>query len=296
MFNLTNDTIRAADLGWRVLPEALLPIGEWKFSYNDHNYAIKIVTDTGGNTNPFPGSGLPLPSEPEYCRFADMLEKLKNKTNPLMIELGSHWALASVFFRKLYPKGSNIILEPDLGGLSVGAMNFSINHISCEAIWGSVFPCKTEGYELLYEGYKPDFKSRFKQLDFIEDIYKKYQLHNIDVLHMDIQGSEYPLMKSLDKIGLLKKQIQSVLVATHCIAEHHKIVDILKKNDFILLEDNDRTVLHNKKTVRCYALDRKEEAYAFAASTNQQARVRENRVEVDEIETTDGLIIAYKNE
>ena len=87
---------------------------------NIENYkGINILS--GINTHP--GSGTANQHEEEYKIFKHFLSFLQNKKNPVMVELGSNWALWSLCFRKEFPNGKNILIELGKRALNVGIKN-----------------------------------------------------------------------------------------------------------------------------------------------------------------------------
>ncbi len=273
------------------------PISAWTFNLKDTQHRVNLVDDTGGPNNAYPGSGLPCDSNEEFVSFMELASGLANKDNPCMIELGCHWALSSIMFRKLYPKGKSIILEPDLCSLGIGRMNFHLNNIYSDPIWGCIFPMDPS-IDSFDSGFTPDLNPRAKEIDFIEEIYKKYNLKNIDMLHMDIQGSETPLINYLDQNNFFDSIIKAVFIATHNIKEHHEIVEILKKNNFNISLQQERTLLPNKPWRREYVggILVKESAYKFAQERGLEVIERGGSFIVNGHDLTDGLISAYKNE
>ena len=73
------------------------------------------------------------------------------------------------------------------------------------------------------------------ELNFI-DILNKEKLDIVDLLHMDIQGSELPIMKQLEELNLLRN-FNNLVIATHSQSIHTEIKDILLKNDFTIMEE-----------------------------------------------------------
>ena len=173
-----------------------LPISNFTIKMNGRNYDIALVVDTCGQAKAFPGSGPPENNIEEFAAFTHLISLISNKQDPCMVELGCHWAMSSLLFRSIYPDGKNILLEPDLCTLSIGCMNFHLNNFYCDSVWGSIFPGDLS-QDPVDTGFVPDLNPRSIPIDFTEGLYKKFNLQNIDVLHMDIQGSEFPLMKYL---------------------------------------------------------------------------------------------------
>ena len=178
---------------------------------------LKILS--GVNTHPGSGSISNHTSEIEI--FSNILNNIDNKNNPIMIEIGSFWAVWSLFFRQKFPNGKNILVELGKRPLYVGVRNFLNNDFDCEYYHGG-FNIESSGsfnnkladieYDpILDPGVNVDdlilndseLNLKFKDLNLtggnldFNKIYKDNKLNIIDLLHMDIQGSELSLIKDL---------------------------------------------------------------------------------------------------
>ena len=195
--------------------------------------------------------------EEEHTSFMEFLEVVENKEDPLMIEIGPWWSFWSLCFRQKFPHGSNFIIEIGKRHLDVALTNFKLNGYDVDAEWGGffldhsntvVYPDSNYNYnleDLLENGTHDPENVHFNEslegdmvgpeLDFVT-LYNEKQLDNIDVLHVDIQGSEYPLMRQLTASKILNK-IQSIIVATHSPNIHNAIKYILETNSFTILKE-----------------------------------------------------------
>lgn len=195
---------------------------------------------TGINTHP--GSG-PIESHDEEIKiFENVLDDIENKKNPIMIEVGCFWAVWSLLFRKRFTGGKNILVELGKRQLDVGKFNFKLNNFDCSCYHGGFFiekssTFKNKKYDLEYDANENIFLSEFipsiteteeltgPELDFME-IYKSENLDVIDLLHLDIQGSEYFLLEYLKDL-LSRKKILNIVVATHSAIIHDSILDLI---------------------------------------------------------------------
>ena len=206
----------------------------------------EIVILSGVNT--YPGSGNAQRHQGEYEKFQRVLSAIKNKNNPVMIELGSNWALWSLCFRKRFPNGKNILIELGKRALMVGVKNFDLNNFSQQHYWGGFFlndsgTFKNRKADMEYEIIEGEYFDDSidgdvvgPELNFI-DILNKEKLDIIDLLHMDIQGSELPVMKQLEELNLLRN-FNNLVIATHSTSIHTEIKDILLKNNFTIMEED----------------------------------------------------------
>ena len=209
---------------------------------NIENYkGINILS--GINTHP--GSGTANQHEEEYKIFKHFLSFLQNKKNPVMVELGSNWALWSLCFRKEFPNGKNILIELGKRALNVGIKNFKLNKFSEKHYWGGFFlensgTFKNKKADLEYSKVEGEyFDDCIKgpvvgpELNFL-DIWNKEKIHKLDVLHMDIQGSEFPLIMQLRDDNKLV-DINNLFIATHSVEIHNTILKILLESHFAII-------------------------------------------------------------
>jgi spore coat polysaccharide biosynthesis protein SpsF (cytidylyltransferase family) len=63
------------------------------------------------------------------------------------------------------------------------------------------------------------------------NIWKQEDLKMVDLLHMDIQGSELSVIRQLEKSTLINK-VDVMVIATHSDFIHNEIKNILHRNSF----------------------------------------------------------------
>jgi hypothetical protein len=219
---------------------------------------LKILS--GINTHP--GSGTLNDHTSEIKMFSNILNNIDNKDNPIMIELGSFWALWSLFFRKQYPNGKNILVELGKRQLYVGVRNFLNNNFDCQYYHGgfNIESSGTFNHKLTDIEYNPmtnsginidnlisndlelnanfdNLKLTGNNLDF-NKIYKDNNLDIIDILHMDIQGSELLFIKDIIEY-VNNKKILNIVIATHCYEIHKEIITILNTNNYEIIINED---------------------------------------------------------
>ncbi len=201
---------------------------------------VKVLT--GENT--FPGSG-PITNDNtirEGYVFTELIKHIKNKENPVMVEIGCHWALWSLLFRSTYSGGRNILIELNKNALCLAEDNFKLNDFDFSSYWGGVF-LEDSGtfhnkendieYERGSDGYSCECHegpATGSELDFLS-ILEKESIEKIDVLHLDIQGSELPLLKQLVKSGKIN-DIDMIMVATHSREADLFIVELVNSTHF----------------------------------------------------------------
>lgn len=129
----------------------------------------------------------------------------------LMIEVGSYWAYYTNWFLGAVAGGRAICLEPDLNYLALGRANVALNdrqaefHAACvgrEAADAVIFRQESDGGHVCIPRH---------------DWSKLVEIAGgpgIDLLHVDAQGAELPLLESLPDRGA-GEQLRFVVVSTH---------------------------------------------------------------------------------
>jgi len=181
----------------------------------------------------------------EHKIFLNVLDKINNK-NAVMIEVGCLWALWSLLFRQRFPQGKNILVELGRRQLSVGEKNFQLNGWSFSSYWGG-FNIQNSGtfknqeadinYPRNPYGYWDESITGNlvgKELNF-SDIVQQENLDCIDLIHMDIQGSELGLLEYFEKNKVFD-MINNIVVATHSVIIHNSVEKILQQNGFEIYE------------------------------------------------------------
>jgi FkbM family methyltransferase len=179
----------------------------------------------------------------EEFAFFKLMEHLHSSPspwgNPRMIELGSFWAYYSMWFLKDFPEGSTYCFEPDPNYLEIGRQNFELNNlsgsfvnamVSDQASEGSEFRCESDGQVISVPA-----------LDF-SGIIATTEQKEIDIILVDIQGAETPLLKNLSQV-LQHSMIRFMVISTHDVEisgstiTHQSALDLLIQNGaHIILE------------------------------------------------------------
>lgn len=162
-------------------------------------------------TEVHPGSGPPEKHEEEYERFMEILDRVQSP-EPVMIELGSFWCLWTILFKKRFPRGRAIIVEQAFEPqIKTGLMNLHLNSVAATIHYAEV---NTNGKNGTIT---------------IEEVIKQNNLKAVDVLHMDIQGMEYNLRKSINNM-LRSGQVKNLLMATHNDKHNKEMVKLFSEH------------------------------------------------------------------
>lgn len=137
-----------------------------------------------------------------------------------MIELGSYWSFYSIWFNKKIKNANNFLIEPDKYNMGFGINNFRINNVKGK--FTQAFVGKTSG---MHDGIP---------ITCIDDFVEENKINFIDILHSDIQGFEHDMLLGASKT-IAKHKIRYLFISTHGNEVHHKCLDFLKANNFIIV-------------------------------------------------------------
>lgn len=146
--------------------------------------------------------------------------------NAVMVELGSYWAYYSLWFAKAVKNSTNYLIEPGIERLKIGQQNFQLNGMKGVFFHGYVGKCQDDA---------GDFRGA-KQL-FIDSFLEKNHIEHVNILHSDIQGSEYRMLQSAIRSIQLGK-VDYFFISTHSMNIHHQCIDFLEANHFDIIVEH----------------------------------------------------------
>lgn len=162
--------------------------------------------------------------------FAEVLQHIE--PGSAMLELGSFWAYYSLWFQQAVPDAVSIMVEPNADKLEVGKKHFNINRAEGKFIRGFV------GAESLPEAVFTDWDgkvSRIPQVS-VDDLMRELQLDRLAILHADVQGAEYDMLKGA-VAALTNKKIQYLFISTHGF-QHRKCIRLLKTYGYQVIAEH----------------------------------------------------------
>lgn len=163
--------------------------------------------------------------------FEECLSNVHSKA-PVMIEIGSYWALWSLLFRKKFPTGRNILIELFKELMEVGVQNFELNGFTdrVHAYHGGI--CLEESRTFKYVMGRPD---KGEELDLME-IVNENNIDVIDMLHCDIQGSEMLFLETYSNL-FNEKVVKNIVIGTHSPSLHDNVLKFLRQKDYDIVQD-----------------------------------------------------------
>ncbi len=140
--------------------------------------------------------------------FAEVISQLK--PGAVMLELGSFWAYYSLWFQREIPNGVSIMLEPNAEKIEVGKEHFKINNYEGTFIRGFVGDKSISDADFIdWDGTK----SVMPQVS-IDGLMQEFGLEKVDILHADVQGAEFDMLKGAVD-ALAHNKVNYLFISTH---------------------------------------------------------------------------------
>ncbi len=169
--------------------------------------------------------GLQGHHEPQEERvFYEVLKQIPSKA--VMIELGSYWGYYSLWFAKEKAQHKNYLVEPDPERLDMGRRNFQLNNLSATFLRGYVGSCGTDAGN--FQGAR--------QIG-IDSFLAENKIDHVDILHSDIQGSEYEMLESAIA-SVNARKIDYFFISTHSEKIHAECISFLKAHQYSIIAEH----------------------------------------------------------
>lgn len=150
--------------------------------------------------------------------FHEALQHIRS--GGVMIELGSYWSYYSLWFHAAVPGAITYMVEPCAANLECGRCNFALNHRSGTFVHALI------GHDEV-AGADPPVHT----VDYLADAWR---LEGIDILHADIQGHEFDMLRGAQ--GILRDgKVQWLFISTHSLTLHFKCLAELKRHGFFIV-------------------------------------------------------------
>lgn len=135
--------------------------------------------------------------------------------NSTMIELGCYWGYYSMWFKTSVKNSSVYLVEPNEDNLKIAMKNFQLNGLEGDFtlgyLGGRTEPCITQDTAYIT----------------VESLLKEKNIDYVDILHSDIQGAEYIMLKEAKEI-LQNKKIGFLFISTHSDDIHFLCLNLIK--------------------------------------------------------------------
>jgi FkbM family methyltransferase len=180
-----------------------------------------------------------------------------NNPEPVIIDIGAYIGLSILYFKKLYPNSTVIAFEPNPKSFKKLEENIFNNDIKKVDIFNSAIWIK-DGYKEMYvdntnmnrfsvasfnkDGWNKEVKS--KKIRVKTEKIDKYISQSVDLLKLDVEGSEQRILKSILPYF---NNIKNIIIEYHPTDDQNieKIIKILDKNYKIIVSEDGKEIKKN---------------------------------------------------
>jgi FkbM family methyltransferase len=192
----------------------------------------------------------------EYQSVVDSFRKHFSTENTVnIIDAGANIGLTSVYFSHFFTKAKFICIEPDDSNFDSLGFNLNANRIAnVEKIKGGIWS-KNANLRLVSDFRdKNDWSFRVVETEeksgleafSIPHLMEKYGMETIDILKIDIEGSEKEIFGAASDISFLDS-VKCIAIEIHDEFNCREMIyEVLKKYNFDFYEDADLTIGFNK--------------------------------------------------
>lgn len=153
----------------------------------------------------------------EELAFHVIIERLARTggPSPAVIELGCWWSFYSLWARRVLPGARSFCVEPDPAYLEVGRRNFALNGLDATFLQAAIGhgPTPPQPFECESDGLQHDVP-----FEGLESLLARFGLERADLVLVDIQGAEVPLLDGGREL-LRAGAVRFMVISTH----HHRI-------------------------------------------------------------------------
>lgn len=163
------------------------------------------------------------------------------KEKPFIVDCGSNIGISIMFFKQLYPNSEILGFEPSSHNFELLQKNISNNNLKNITIENKALFNKISSIKLYGEGTpkgsidknNPHNPTNYEVVK--TTVLSKYINKEVDLLKLDVEGSESLILKELDskqKLGFIKKIIMEY---HHFTTQNNlsSLLEILERNNFV---------------------------------------------------------------
>jgi FkbM family methyltransferase len=163
--------------------------------------------------------------------FYEILKRVPD--DAIMIEVGCFWAYYSLWFSHEMPNRKNYLIEPVPWKACLGRLNFALNNKNATI---DEYFIKDENIGLAASAGVDEMTiSGIKSIG-LDDYVREKDIKHVQILHADIQGAEFELLKGANHM-LSKQLIDYVFLSTHK-GRHAGCKKLLEEYDYKILNEH----------------------------------------------------------
>lgn len=147
-----------------------------------------------------------------------------------MLELGAYWAYYSLWFQRAVAGARNFMIELERDALECGRRNFQLNGMRGDFTRARVGRTSSAGWQEAGLGAKGGEVGQVCVRDFAQ----AKGLDTVDLLHADIQGNEYDMLRGCGDL-FDQRKIGFVFLSTHSLKLHYKCLRHLTRRGYFII-------------------------------------------------------------
>jgi FkbM family methyltransferase len=226
----------------------------------DQREYIKVNPSTGSSVylRPFTSDKdvyLQVFVNEDYKSVISIYEQIFKKQPIKIIDCGSNIGLTTVYFKEKYPKAEFLAIEPFADNISMMKLNFEVNNINKTGIIEGGVWNKTEklflnrdfrdGKEWSISVGTPNGSGGEIQAFSVLDIIN--QKGDIDILKIDIEGSEKQLFADIEYAKKFLQKVKCVAIEIHDEFDcRESIYQAFRQSNFFYFDISDTTIAINR--------------------------------------------------
>jgi len=183
----------------------------------------------------------------EYKPLIDIVNKLWKKEVLYIVDAGANVGCSTLYFKQLFPEAKIVAIEPQSGNFNILTKNIELNNMQKDVfanksgLWkdNSNLEITTDfrdgrEYAFFLKTVK-DFNTTHETVPgiTINDILTEYAFPYIDILKIDIEGSEKYLFENEEMARQTLEKVNFMALEIHDeIVDRKLIISLLEKNGF----------------------------------------------------------------
>jgi FkbM family methyltransferase len=135
---------------------------------------------------------------------------VSNKQNPFILDCGGNIGFGTLYFKSLYPHATIFVFEPDPCNFATLQKNITMNHLANVTAYNVAVSNKRGecSFHIDFKGsisghVLPQNTQDKNQIIVKCDVLSSYITQPVDLLKLDVEGSEGDVLEDLDKTGKL---------------------------------------------------------------------------------------------
>ncbi len=193
----------------------------------------------------------------EYCKATDILRKIViNNREVTIIDAGANVGYSTVLFKNVFPDATIFSIEPDDNNFEMLKKNIEINKLENiflikAGLWK--YNCNSnlivsrdfrDNREWSLQVKETEERTTLKGIGIL-DLIEQYNIKQIDLFKIDIEGAEKFLFDDKAKSTQFLAKTKVIAIEIHDdMVSRRLIYEVLKENRFTLFDFNDLTIAY----------------------------------------------------